>query len=137
MSTEVRKIIPLPATRSEWEEKLRSNLTLADRVGRLIPKAVELKGFLDLLRATGDDDSVEGTIKDDWGQAAKMIRDLAIKEDDPVVSKAKIATLRRAIGTNLRKAKLSPKQRAYTIDGQVLLEDHTSDEDATSNEMNE
>src|SRR5262245_16368762 len=113
---------PLPITPEELEahRKVFHQPTLNDVVHEYHIKLwsnPKYRGFLD---AVYDEDAVEGSLALDNGEAARMIRDIAITEEDKRLASKKLATIVKALNVVLRRYGISRKERAAEVAGQIV-----------------
>lgn len=114
--------IPLPETRDEMiaQRKGERVKTLNDHVEDLHLSLFTSDPRYDrLLDAVYDEDTLEGSLAADNLEAARMLRDLATKNDrDPYVRDKKLATISKSLGVVLRRYGISRKERSVTVRGE-------------------
>ena len=124
MSSDIARpnIVPLPATVEDMlaQRRTQAGRTLNDYVEDLHVKLWSTSAYQAVLDAVYDEDAVEGSLAADNLMAAQMLRDLARKDGVPQVANRKLATIVKALGVVLRRYRLSRKERALTIGGQIV-----------------
>lgn len=119
---------PLPARGEPWELKIKSQLTLNDRVMQvhnILKDHEKLSAkYIAYLNAVYDSQAVEGSLSADNTLAAQMIRDYAEQKDpnDPLVEE-NLATISKSLGVVLRRFGYSRKERRDMVDGEVVPND--------------
>jgi hypothetical protein len=74
-----------------------------------------------LLDAVYDEDAVEGSLAIDNAKAAEIIRDWATEgKRVPYIADKKLATIVKALNTVLRRYKMTRKERAHTMAGELI-----------------
>lgn len=123
MTEEVaRNVMPLPATVEEMLAQRRTvaGRTLNDYVEDLHVKLWSTPAYQQVLDAVYDEDAVEGSLAADNLMAAQMLRDYARKQEIAQIANRKLATIVKALNIVLRRYRLSRKERALTIGGQMM-----------------
>jgi hypothetical protein len=116
---------PLPGRGELWELKVKSQLTLNDRVmviHNILREDEKLSPrYHLLLNAVYDDQAIEGTLAYDNAMAAQMIRDYAVKKDpeDPL-GKEKLSTISKALAVVMRRYGYSRKERRDMLGGEIV-----------------
>lgn len=112
---------PLPKTVVDLihMRKGRFERTLNDIVEELHLKLWESEIYKRLLVAVSDGETVEGSLTCDDHEAARMLRDLAKKENSPVKDKP-LASFKLALKVVMRRYHMSRKERAVTIGGELV-----------------
>lgn len=122
--TEVTRlpVAPLPATVEAMlaQRRTTAGRTLNDYVEDLHVKLWSSAAYQQTLDAVYDEDAVEGSLAADNLMAAQMLRELARKESVPQVANRKLATIVKALNVVLRRYRLTRKERALTIGGQMM-----------------
>jgi hypothetical protein len=119
----------LPSTVEELD-KYRSfgpELTLNDHVEGIYKVLWPNPDFRALLNATGDDESVEGSMGTDNVIAAQMIREHAKENRYEEVSGRKIHAIVRALNVVMKRYNMSRKLRARMLGGEIVPKDSDSD----------
>lgn len=118
--------VPLPATLEDMlaMRKSQLGLTLNDYVEELHKKKWVDPKYRSLLEAVYPEDAVEGSLQTDDHEAARMLREQAIKDGNPYVRGRKLSTIIRALHVVMRRYQISRKERALTIGGQRIRNDN-------------
>jgi hypothetical protein len=115
-------VVPLPAT---VEDMLAQRRTMAGRTLNDYVEDLHLKAWADpkyqqFLEAVYDEDAVEGSLSADNISAAQLLRELARKEAIVQVASRKLATIVKALNVVLKRYRMTRKERALTLGGQVM-----------------
>ena len=115
-------VVPLPATVEDMlaQRRTMAGRTLNDYVEDLHIKAWSDPKYQQFLDAVYDEDAVEGSLSADNYSAAQLLRDLARKQAIPQVATRKLATIVKALNVVMRRYRMTRKERALTIGGQVM-----------------
>lgn len=116
----------LPTTIQELE-KFRTfgpELTLNDHVEGVFKRLWEDESFRKLLRATGDDETVEGSMATDNVVAAQMIRNHAADHTVTEITDRKLHAIVRALKVVMNRYNMSRKLRARTLGGEIVPGDN-------------
>jgi hypothetical protein len=117
----------LPPTIEELEKyrTIGPVTTLNDHVHGVFKKLYEETDFQRLLKATGDDETVEGSMSTDNVIAAQMVRDYA-KKNGPIMEivEAKLHAIVRSLKVVMNRYNMSRKVRARTLGGEVVPGDN-------------
>jgi hypothetical protein len=122
--------VNLPSTIQELE-KYRTfgpELTLNDHVEVAFKKLWEEQGFRALINATGDDETVEGSMATDNVMAAQMIRNHATNNGQTEITDRKLHAIVRALKVVMNRYNMSRKLRARTLGGEVIPSDEGNGE---------
>lgn len=110
----VMEKINLPASAADLQRKSLRSRTLNDYVEDVFLTLFDTNpDFRALLDAVSNDDSVEGTVRADDYEAARMIR-LAAVEGSPIKAK-KLETIRKALNVVLRRYEISRRERRHLL----------------------
>lgn len=115
--------MPLPKTATELLafRKTKSARTLNDLVEAAYLKLYDNADFNALIYAVYDEQAVEGSTSADNLMAAKMIRDLAKKNEDMVeLANQKLATISKALNIVGRRFGFSRKERQNMLHGEAV-----------------
>lgn len=126
--TDLRVAPPLPDNLSEWQRAIKVERTLNDLVEDIHRMLVEDNELSDqyrkLLRAVYDAHAVEGSLAADNYEAARMIREKAVKIGSSEVAQEKLAIISMALNVVLRRYNMSRKQRRQMLNGEVVPGDN-------------
>lgn len=122
MQNIVNRPAPLPATVEDLmaQRKSMAGRTLNDYVEDLHLKLWPRPDYQQVLDAVYDEDAVEGSLAADNLMAAIMIRDQAREENVIQVKGRKLATIVKALNVVMRRYRMSRKERALTIGGEII-----------------
>jgi hypothetical protein len=121
MDTNTRLAKPLPETVVDLinSRKGRFERTLNDIVEELYLKLWENAQFKKYLDAVTDGEAVEGSLGCDDHEAARMLRDLARKENIPIKDKP-LASYKLALKVIMRRYDMSRKTRKLELHGELV-----------------
>lgn len=114
----VKAFVPVPRHLDEWVRKSPFNRTLNDLVEEIHIELVNSnENYRKFLDAVYDEQAVEGSLVADNLEAARIIREAALKERKVAVSNQKLATLSKALNLVLKRYNQSRKDRRNTVGG--------------------
>jgi len=121
MDDHTRLAKPLPETVVDLinSRKGRFERTLNDMVEELYLKLWENPQFKRYLDAVTDGEAVEGSLGCDDHEAARMLRDLAKKENIPIKDKP-LASYKLALKVVMRRYDMSRKTRKLELHGETV-----------------
>jgi hypothetical protein len=99
---------------------LKHERTLNDQIEDILVQLyddVELQRYLN---AVYDEDAVEGSLAIDNGEAARIIRNWAQKNDRSEVAGKKLATIVKSMNTVLRRYEESRRERRDKVRGEIV-----------------
>lgn len=112
--------VPLPATKADLLLTRPPLNNLNDLVDQIHLELYDDPEYIALLDAVSDEDAVEGSLAIDNAKAAERIRNYAIDKGMTYVAEKKLATIVRSLSVVLRRWKMSRKERAVQINGEVV-----------------
>jgi len=97
-STPLRRLsIPDSADRMIALRKARRERSLVDPVDALLPAMIEIPEFRRLLLSVDNADAVEGSVRADFQEAARLLRDRAKAQKDEMLGSAKLTSIATAL----------------------------------------
>jgi hypothetical protein len=114
--------IPLPKTVADLmaSRKGRFDKTLNDYVEEIHLRLWEDPKYKELLDAVTDGDAIEGSLVCDDHEAARMIREYALKNNSPIKDK-KLASFKMALRIVMRRYRMTRTERAVSLHGEPVI----------------
>ena len=113
--------IPLPATVFDLmgQRKGKFEPAFNDYVEQLHLRLFDNVGYKNFLEAVIDGEAQEGSLSCDDHEAARILRELARKENSPFKDKT-IASYKLALKVVMRRYQMTRKERAITLGGELV-----------------
>lgn len=101
---------PVPRSVADWVRTMRTRPTINDMVEHYHLQLLANEAYTRLFDAIYNEQAVEGSLVSDDHEAARMVRDSALRDDSPL-GREKLATIVKALRVVLRRYEMARNQR--------------------------